>query len=103
VFEEWHDDPKYPTLYRINRDVVVDIARLFPASGGRRDELPLWVKSCGLRLEPSMPARQLGWIRRADGGWLAVVVMPASSANGRSTLNMQLWLPPDGLTADLTA
>jgi hypothetical protein len=93
---------EYPTLYRVERDVIVDVARLFPASGVRRDELPLWVKSCGLRLEPSMPARQLAWIRRADGGWLAIVVMPASSANGRSTLTIQLWLSPDGLTTDLT-
>jgi len=86
----------------VERDVIVDVARLFPASGVRRDELPLWVKSCGLRLEPSMPARQLAWIRRADGGWLAIVVMPASSANGSSTLTMQLWLSPDGLTTNLT-
>jgi hypothetical protein len=102
VFDEWQDDPEYPTLYRVDRDVTVDVARLFPANAGRRDELPLWVKSFGLRLEPSMRARQLAWIRRADGGWLAIVAMPASSANGRSTLTMQLWLPPDGLTTDLT-
>lgn len=62
----------------------------------------MWVKSGGLRLEPSMPARQIAWIRRADGGWLALVMMNASSANGRSTVTMQLWLPPDGLTTDLT-
>jgi hypothetical protein len=102
MFEGWERFAEYPTLYRVERDVIVDVARLFPASGIRRDELPLWVKSCGLRLEPSMPARQLAWIRRADGGWLAIVVMPASSANGRSTLTMQLWLSPDGLTTDLT-
>jgi hypothetical protein len=102
MFEGWERFAEYPTLYRVERDVIVDVARLFPASGIRRDELPLWVKSCGLRLEPSMPARQLAWIRRADGGWLAIVVMPASSANGRSTLTIQLWLSPDGLTTDLT-
>jgi hypothetical protein len=102
MFEASERSAEYPTLYRVERDVIVDVARLFPARGVRRDELPLWVKSCGLRLEPSMPARQLAWIRRADGGWLAIVVMPASSANGRSTLTIQLWLSPDGLTTDLT-
>jgi hypothetical protein len=36
-----------------------------------------------------------------DGGWLAAVEMPAGSANGRSQLAMQLWLPPEALTANL--
>jgi hypothetical protein len=58
MFERWHNDDEYPTLYRLDRDVVVDTSRLFPASTVRRDELPLWVKSFGLRLEARMPARQ---------------------------------------------
>jgi hypothetical protein len=33
---------------------------------------------------------------------LAAVEMPASSANGRSRLAMQLWLPPEALTADFS-
>jgi len=42
-----------------------------------------------------MRARQVAWIRRAsDGGWLAVVLMPAGSANGQSSVTMQLWLEP---------
>jgi hypothetical protein len=49
MFEEWQDDPAYPTLYRVDRDVLVDVARVFPGIGGRRqDELPLWVKAGGL-------------------------------------------------------
>ena len=47
-----------------------------------------------------MLARQIAWIRRSDGGWLAVVEMPARSANGRSRLAMQLWLPPEAVTTD---
>ena len=27
--------------------------------------------SGGLRLDPWMPGRQVAWLRRADGGWLA--------------------------------
>ena len=50
-----------------------------------------------------MRARQVAWIRRAsDGGWLAIVLMPASSANGQSSITMQLWLEPDMITTDLT-
>ena len=48
-----------------------------------------------------MPARQIAWIRRAnDGAWLAVVVMPAASANPDSRLTMQLWLETDMLITD---
>jgi hypothetical protein len=50
-----------------------------------------------------MRARQIAWIRRAsDGGWLAVVLMPAGSANGKSRVTMQLWLEPDVISTDLT-
>jgi hypothetical protein len=48
-----------------------------------------------------MHARQVAWIRRAsDGGWLAVVLMPAGSANGKSKITMQLWLEADMITTD---
>jgi hypothetical protein len=78
LFARWRDSADYRTLYHVDRDVIVDVSRVLPASSGRRqDELPLWVKTCALRLEPRMRARQVAWIRRAsDGGWLAVVLMP---------------------------
>jgi hypothetical protein len=81
MFESWQNDPDYPTLFRVDREVVVDVSRAFPDIRGRRqDELSLWVKASGLRLEPTMCARQIAWVRRAsDGGWLAVVLMPAAS------------------------
>jgi hypothetical protein len=104
MFEDWLDDPDYPTLYRVDRDVVVDVSRAFPGISSRRqDELPLWVKAYALRLEPVMRARHVAWIRRAsDGGWLAVVLMPAGSGNGKSSVTMQLWLKAEMITTDLT-
>ena len=49
MFEKWRDSSEFPTLYRMRREVLVDISRLFPRLGGRRkDELPLWVKASGL-------------------------------------------------------
>jgi hypothetical protein len=55
------------SAFRVVRDVVVDVSRAFPGTGYRRqDELPLWVKTFALRLEPSMRARQVAWIRRAS-------------------------------------
>lgn len=104
MFDGWRHDPQYPTLYRVQREVVVDVSHALPGTSYRRqDELPLWVKTCGLRLEPRMRARQVAWIRRAsDGGWLAVVLMPAGSANGQSRVTMQLWLSPEMIDTDLT-
>ena len=103
MFDAWRQDRQYPTLYRLERDVLVDVSRAFPGTGYcRQDELPLWVKTSALRLEPCMRARQVAWIRRAsDGGWLAVVLMPAGSANGQSRVTMQLWLEPKLITTEL--
>ena len=98
VFDSWEDFTDDRTLFRLDRQVRVDTARLFPATGIRKDEIPLWVKSAGLLLEPSMPARQIAWLRKSDGGWVAALAMPVRSANGRSRLTMQLWLPADAIS-----
>jgi hypothetical protein len=104
MFDRWRDSTEYPTLYRVRREVLVDISRLFPRFGGRRkDELPLWVKAGGLHLEPWMPAQQFAWLRCASGDWLAGVLMPARSANGQSSITLQLWLEPGVITTDLSA
>ena len=36
-------------------------------------------------------------------GMAGVVLVPASSANGKSKVTMQLWLEPDLITTDMTA
>ena len=99
MFDSWDDSAEYRTLFRLDREVRVDVARVFPAAGIRKDEIPLWVKSAGVLLEPAMPARQIAWLRKSDGGWVAAVQMPARSANGRSHLTMHLWLPADAISA----
>lgn len=93
MFESWERSSEFPTLFSVDRQVRVDVGRMFPASGIRKDKLPLWVKACGLVLEPVMPARQIAWLRRSDGGWVAAVTMVAVSANRQSSLTMDLWLP----------
>lgn len=97
MFEQWLADD-YPTLMQVDREVLVDITQVFPPSGIRKDELALGLKAGGLWLEPSMVARQIAWLRRADGEWLGCLQMPASSANKRSKLLMTLWLPPHAFT-----
>jgi len=98
VFDSWNDSADYPTLFRLDRHVRVDVARVFPPTAIRKDEIPLWVKSGAVLLEPTMDARQIAWLRKSDGGWVAAVAMPVRSANGRSRLTMQLWLPADALS-----
>ncbi|MDX1886852.1 hypothetical protein [Mycolicibacterium sp. 120270] len=66
MFDGWEDSADYPTLFRVCREVSIDTARIFPPSGIRKDELPMFVKSGGLLLEPSMRGRQIAWIRRAS-------------------------------------
>lgn len=106
MFEDWVSELcGYRTLHVVDRWVRVDVAKAFPTlmSGGpRRDEIPMWVKSGGMLLSaPYMPARQIAWVKRAnDNMWLAVVLMPVASGNGRSRVTMQLWLEP-GMIAPL--
>ncbi len=71
-------------------------------SGQGRQQLEIGERTGELRLEAWMLAQLIGWVRRADGGGLAVVLMPAGSANDQSTATMQLWLEPDLITTDLT-
>lgn len=99
MFENWvRELLGYRTLHRLDRKVWINTARAFPPAGTRRDHLPLWQKAGGLALEPWMPARQLAWLLRADGTWLALVELEARSGNNKSRLSMQLWLLAEDVT-----
>jgi hypothetical protein len=102
VFEHWEIDCRYPTLFRVNRMVMVDMQAALPGLGRRMDGVPMWCRGAGLRLEPFMPGHQIAWVRRFDGGFFAVVEVAAGSANGRSQLTMQLWCEPTMITTDVT-
>ncbi|BBX86950.1 hypothetical protein MAUB_48230 [Mycolicibacterium aubagnense] len=98
VFETWENINGYPTLYPCDRPVFVDTSWL-PHSGTRRDKLAMWIKSGGLQVDYGMPGRQLAWIRRSGGSWIAVVELTARSGNVRSSLTATLWLPPGAIRA----
>ena len=100
LFDNWKADAEYPTLFEVDRPVRVDPNQIFRPSDRRRDEIPLWVKSFGVHLDTSMLARQLAWLRRTDGSWLAYVELPVASANGKSQLTMKLWLLPAALSTE---
>jgi hypothetical protein len=97
-FGLWTSSAEYPTAFRVDRDVIVDIARLFPPSGRRADCIPMWVKVFGVRLEPHMVGRQKVWLRRSEGSFLGLIDLPVTSANGFSQLVMSLWLPSDAFS-----
>ena len=43
MFEDWQDSADYRTLFRVHRDVRVEMGSRFP-SRGAQDEEPLWAK-----------------------------------------------------------
>jgi hypothetical protein len=92
----WPESGEHRILFPVERPVWVDMLRVFPGLGswGRQDQLAMWIKAGGLRLEPWMPGRQVAWIRRADGGWLARVCVPATSTNRQACVTLQLWVEP---------
>jgi hypothetical protein len=100
MFDNWDVGAEYPTLFRVNRRVMVDMQATLPGLGRRMDGVPLWCRGAGLRLEPCMPGRQIAW-GASDGGFFAVVEVAAGSANGRSQLTMQLWCEPTMITTDV--
>jgi len=103
-FSGWPDTGPYRTLFKVERGPVwVDMMRVFPDLGSRtrrQDELALYVKAEGLRLEPWMEGTIRAWLRRADGGWIAWVLVPAASTNGVARLTLQLWVQPDAIATD---
>jgi hypothetical protein len=70
MFDEWESDHEYPTLFRVDRDVVVSTAEALPSTGRKlAGQPPIWVRSFGLQIEPQMQGRQIAWVRRSNGGW----------------------------------
>ena len=50
-FSGWPETTDYRTRYSIDRQVWVDMLRVFPGLGScarRQDELALWIKTSGL-------------------------------------------------------
>ncbi|MCT7371959.1 hypothetical protein [Mycolicibacterium llatzerense] len=100
MFDEWvaNSPGGYPTLFEVSRAVEVDMWKVMPPNRFdefRSDRVPMWLKCDGLSIEPTMRGRLVAWVRKTTGGWVCVVEVPACSANGKSRLTMQLWLPPD--------
>ncbi|SLI19416.1 Uncharacterised protein [Mycobacteroides abscessus subsp. abscessus] len=107
MFEHWTDPAGVEILRRVDRRVIVDTHKVWSApywgptqsanaEGVRPMPLaPPEVRAHGLVVAPLQEGRQVAWIRRAFGEWLALVFVNASSADGQSQLTMPLWLQSD--------
>lgn len=88
--------PEVPILRTLSPPtaVLVDTSRALPGSAGftRADGLPLRVRAGGIQLEAQMDGTLHCWLRAASGRWLAQVCVPARSANGRSRIDLWLWV-----------
>ncbi|SHV73078.1 hypothetical protein [Mycobacteroides abscessus] len=104
MFDNWVDPPGVEILRQVDRRVIVDTHKVWSAPywGPRQPAntegvrpmsfAPPEVREHGLVIAPMQEGRQVAWIRRAFGEWLALVFVNASSADGRSQLTMPLWL-----------
>ena len=102
MFDSWTCDADHPTLFRIDRQVAVFAHDALPSSGRRpADQVPLWVKAFGVRIEAHMQARQVAWVRRSDGTWLAIALVSAGSSKGRVQVTLPMCLDPSQLSTDL--
>ena len=102
VFEPWGCD-EHRTLFRTDRDVAVYAHDALPSSGRRpANQVPLWVKAAGVRIEAHMLARQIAWVKRSDGGWMALVLVPATSSNRRLKIALPMCVDSSQISTDLT-
>lgn len=102
-FEAWCEQwPATPTLRRCvpPRPVIVEMNRALPLAkhAQRPDRLPLRVLAGGLRVEGTMHAELFAWVKLTDGQWLACVCVPARSGDGRTGLDLWLWVTADAVS-----
>lgn len=77
------------------RPVLVDMGSVwsfaFPVAGA--PAVTLTDRAYGLRVEPWQTGTQLAWAKSAHGVWIAAVLVPIASANGRVQVRPCLWVP----------
>ncbi|MEU9807020.1 hypothetical protein [Mycobacterium sp. NPDC050853] len=94
MFDHW-ENPSEIEIYRpVDRPVVVHTHQVFLGDvGSHQMNLgPPSAQKHGLVIESLHAGRQLAWVRRSTGEWLALVVVEVATADGLNNLTMQLWL-----------
>ncbi|WP_336882771.1 hypothetical protein [Rhodococcus globerulus] len=104
-FTGWQEPwPLTPTLHQLAepRPVIVEMNRALPLAKNaqRPDRLPLRVLAGGLRLEATMPGKLHAWARLIDGQWLACIEIRVTTGDGKTGLDMWLWVTADAVLVD---
>jgi hypothetical protein len=47
MFDTWESDPTYPTLFVVNRTVLVNMQAALPGVGRRMGGVPMWCRGSG--------------------------------------------------------
>lgn len=104
-FTGWQEPwPLMPTLHQLAEPnpVIVEMNRALPLAKNaqRPDWLPLRVLAGGLRLEATMPGKLHAWARLVDGQWLACIEIRVINGDGKTGLDMWLWVTADAVLVD---
>ena len=98
-FSGWPESSEYRTRFSIDRQVWVDMLRVFPGLGScarRREASP--VVGRRRRATGSVDAWSAGCVASTGGRRLALVLVPAASTNETAHVTLQLWVEPDVIT-----
>ncbi|MEA1798283.1 MULTISPECIES: hypothetical protein [Rhodococcus] len=103
-FTGWREPwPLTPTLRPLPepKPVIVETNRALPLAKNatRPDRLPLRVLAGGLRLEGTMPGKLYAWVLLSDGQWLGCVKIHALTGDGRTGLDLWLWVTSDAISS----
>lgn len=101
-FDSWREQwPLTPTLRRLPapQSVQIEMNRALPLAKNaqRPDRLPLRVLAGALRLEGVMDGELHAWVRLTDGQWLGCVRVSAETGDGRTGLDLWLWVTADAV------
>lgn len=98
MFDSWVNPPGVEICRRVDRPVQMFGTGLWCRPGQSSLSLaPGDVRAHGLKIGAFHPGQQVAWVRLSSGGWLAVVRVELSTADGSNTVDTALWLQPHQL------
>lgn len=98
----WETDGGGVRLYDPPVPVLVSMRSIDPAAGRPDYESStthpsLRVRAAGIRFEPVESGYLLAAVRLSDGQWRAIVHIELHSANGRTGIQVPLWVQPEAV------
>lgn len=87
-------DPAVPVIVSMRS---VDPAAGMPDYRSNQTHPTLGVRAAGIKLGMTEEGFLLAWVRLADGQWRAIVAIDLESANGRTGLQLTLYVRPEAV------